>query len=166
MTVYLATADLGAITGANRLGVDTIAHAGTDDSQVDANIYHTRIDPEPDIDRWDTLLAAAGFTPTGDWQDHDGYWTCDVEFTNQPPADLPAATAAIQALAGMDPIHTTHRIPVLSPAVAGLLIAARDAAIYEVARGGWGPAAEVLGVSQPRINRSVTRHRARTGATA
>lgn len=164
--IYLATADLATIHDGNLLAVDTIAHPGTDHADVDHTVYSAPIGETPDEDAWDAQLAAAGFARTGDWRDHGGYHTADVEFANQPPPDESHAAAALAALARLDPVHTARRTPVLSRGVVDLLAAHRDAAIYKVSRGGWGPAAAALGLSQASVNRSVTRHRDRIGAAA
>lgn len=34
---------------------------------------------EAESREWDAILADAGWTVTGKWEDHDGYWTAEVE---------------------------------------------------------------------------------------
>lgn len=76
MTTMLATVDTtGAISGTPFIAVDE-----TRDEQVVDSPWSKDLTAEEIEDgEWDAILTAAGWTVTGDWEDHDGYWTAEVE---------------------------------------------------------------------------------------
>lgn len=76
MTTMLATvATAGTITDQNKISVDE-----TRDGIVIATPFTRELTTEQIEDgEWDAILAEAGWTVTTGWDDHDGFWTAQVE---------------------------------------------------------------------------------------
>lgn len=166
MTTYLATADLATIGDDHVLAVDTIVTTGSDgETGIGNTVFDPKIYDDVLPDEWDFLLTAAGFERAGPWQDCEGYWTADVRWVCHPPTTLDTLIAALVALKSLDPVHVAKRTPTLARAATAILGEERDVAVFTVSRGGWGPAATAIGVSQTNINGAVTRQRARLGLT-
>lgn len=82
MITYLATVDTGVIAGDTtwRIAVDECNTVTSDGERgvVDTPWARDLTAAEIEDRDWDALLAGAGWTVTGDWAAHDGYWTADV----------------------------------------------------------------------------------------
>lgn len=76
VTTLLATVDTtGAFNGSKFIAVDECR-----DEQVLANFWSKDLTAaEVEDGEWDAILAAAGWTVTTGWADHDGYWTAEVK---------------------------------------------------------------------------------------
>lgn len=75
MTLLATVATAGSITDQNKISVDE-----TRDGIVIATPFVKALGGEEiDSGDWNAMLAEVGWTVTTGWDDHDGFWTAEVE---------------------------------------------------------------------------------------
>jgi hypothetical protein len=110
MTTLLATVDTtGAINGSKFIAVDEIGPTTGDDTGVVASPWSRNLTADEIEDgEWDAILAEAGWTVTGDWEDHGGYRTAEVEATPETNAWTLTIVSGPQPNANGDELTPDH----------------------------------------------------------